>query len=60
MTGRYRVRKCKYMEGSGRGLTQDMFRPSVRVPGSAAEIRMLCVSNKAWVVVCTQIRSVYT
>jgi len=33
MTGRYRVGKCKYTEGSGRGLTQDICRPPVRVLG---------------------------
>lgn len=60
MTGRYGVRKCKYMEGSGRGLTQDICRPSVRVLGSAAETPMLYVPNKAWMVASTKIRSAYT
>jgi hypothetical protein len=53
MTVSYRVRKRKYMEGSGRGLTQDICRPSVRVLGSAAETRMLCIPNKAWMVAST-------
>jgi hypothetical protein len=60
MTGRYRVRKSKYMEGSGRGLTQDICRSSVRVLGRVAENRMLCITNKAWMFASTQICSVYT
>jgi len=48
------------MEGSGRGLTQDICRPSVRVLGSAAETGILNIPNKAWMVASTQIHSVYT